>query len=528
MGTDLVARITRKGNAGNGFVLIEAGNAPADAGIALFTDTAGDDFALFMDESDARKIKFATTVVDTDAQRNANTKVTLQQDGKLGIGTTAPSQLLDIASVFTFDATAKVFTILQSAADPANGTGAITLRNSLSTSLVQIAWQHNNGTFISSLGHSNAAGVAGGMYWDIESSTSAGLTISSAPGGTHCQIFSGTANGSGLALFSGNALGNSAANSARLRYTTTGQKSQLSHNGGGYFDVGTYAAALTTGSVLFANASNQIAQDNPGFKYTSASRSLMIGTDAVTANFTGFPLTLSVSSTDIVQYMWNTNTAGFGAIGFLNNARAFKMNLGYGNSASPAPYTDKAFVQSAVDLIFASITGPTQIMQFGFTPGATFVELTNGSGAAASAANTGRFRYTTTGQKAQLSKNTGAYEDIATLATAQTFTKSQNVAAVALTDAVNIATDASLGNTFTVTLTDNRTLANPTNLVAGGIYNWIVSQDAVGGRTLAYGALFKWSGGAAPVITATANAKSSITAIYDGTALLATFTLDYA
>ena len=40
-------------------------------------------------------------------------------------------------------------------------------------------------------------------------------------------------------------------------------------------------------------------------------------------------------------------------------------------------------------------------------------------------------------------------------------------AAVTLTDAATIATDASLGNLFRVTLGGNRTLGNPTNPVDG-------------------------------------------------------------
>ena len=117
---------------------------------------------------------------------------------------------------------------------------------------------------------------------------------------------------------------------------------------------------------------------------------------------------------------------------------------------------------------------------------------------------------------------------MASLATAQTFTKSQNVSAVALTDAANIATDASLGNIFTVTLAGNRTLSNPTNLVSGGVYRWVVTQDATGSRTLAYGTMFKWPGGSAPVLTTTANAVDTIEAVFNGTNLMATFALNHS
>ena len=103
---------------------------------------------------------------------------------------------------------------------------------------------------------------------------------------------------------------------------------------------------------------------------------------------------------------------------------------------------------------------------------------------------------------------------VALLADANVFTKAQTVTPVTLTDAATIATDASLSNTFTVTLGGNRTLANPTNLQDGVILNWFVKQDGTGSRTLAYGSNFKWPGGSAPTLTTTANATDMITGQY--------------
>ena len=102
----------------------------------------------------------------------------------------------------------------------------------------------------------------------------------------------------------------------------------------------------------------------------------------------------------------------------------------------------------------------------------------------------------------------------ASLTGGNNFTGAQAVAPVALTDAASIATDASLGNTFYVTLGGNRTLANPTNLKHGGIYNWRVRQDGTGSRTLDYGSKFKWPGGTAPTLTTTASAIDFISGQY--------------
>lgn len=100
------------------------------------------------------------------------------------------------------------------------------------------------------------------------------------------------------------------------------------------------------------------------------------------------------------------------------------------------------------------------------------------------------------------------------LAAANAFTKGQTVTTVALTDGATIATDASLGNHFKVTLGGNRALANPTNLQDGQIINWRVTQDVTGTRTLTFGSMFKWSGGSAPALTSAANSVDYITAQY--------------
>ncbi len=75
-----------------------------------------------------------------------------------------------------------------------------------------------------------------------------------------------------------------------------------------------------------------------------------------------------------------------------------------------------------------------------------------------------------------------------------------------LTDAASIATDCDTGNVHVVTLADNRALANPTNMIAGSTYTWIIKQDSTGSRTLSYGTAFKFNQGTAPTLTTTADA----------------------
>jgi len=92
----------------------------------------------------------------------------------------------------------------------------------------------------------------------------------------------------------------------------------------------------------------------------------------------------------------------------------------------------------------------------------------------------------------------------ATLTAVQTFTAGQRGEVTALTDATSIATNLALSNNFSVTLAGNRTLANPTNIVAGQSGSLFITQDASGSRTLAFGSYFKFVGGTAPVLSTAA------------------------
>lgn len=95
---------------------------------------------------------------------------------------------------------------------------------------------------------------------------------------------------------------------------------------------------------------------------------------------------------------------------------------------------------------------------------------------------------------------------VAGLANTETFTKAQRGAVSALTDGATITPDFAASNNFSVTLGGNRTLANPTNITAGQSGVIVITQDATGNRTLAYGTYWKFSGGSAPTLTTTANA----------------------
>jgi hypothetical protein len=94
--------------------------------------------------------------------------------------------------------------------------------------------------------------------------------------------------------------------------------------------------------------------------------------------------------------------------------------------------------------------------------------------------------------------------------TVNTFTKTQSGSITALSDGANISVDLAANNHFSVTLGGNRTLDNPTNIVAGTSGSFFITQDGTGSRTLSYGSYFDFKAGVAPVLTTTAGAVDRI------------------
>jgi hypothetical protein len=90
---------------------------------------------------------------------------------------------------------------------------------------------------------------------------------------------------------------------------------------------------------------------------------------------------------------------------------------------------------------------------------------------------------------------------------------------VALTDAATIATDASLGSQFRVTLGGNRTLGNPTNPANGMVATWELIQDGTGSRTLALDTAFALGTTiSSTTLTTTVSKRDFLTAVYNSTA----------
>jgi hypothetical protein len=102
--------------------------------------------------------------------------------------------------------------------------------------------------------------------------------------------------------------------------------------------------------------------------------------------------------------------------------------------------------------------------------------------------------------------------------TVNVFTKNQSVLPVALTStSASIAVDASLSNSFTHTLTEDTTLANPTNLTDGMQIMFRFKQHASSAKTLAFGSKYKFDDGATPTIPVAVGTKTIMACYYDAT-----------
>lgn len=101
--------------------------------------------------------------------------------------------------------------------------------------------------------------------------------------------------------------------------------------------------------------------------------------------------------------------------------------------------------------------------------------------------------------------------------TLNVYQKAQVITPVVVASATGTYTpDASYCN-FQLTLTGNLTLANPTNLQKGQVFNFCLDQDATGGRTITLGSM--WNFGGTPNWLTTGSAQNFFSGYYDGTTI---------
>lgn len=101
----------------------------------------------------------------------------------------------------------------------------------------------------------------------------------------------------------------------------------------------------------------------------------------------------------------------------------------------------------------------------------------------------------------EFNKLVGITGTLAQLESAQLYTSQQNFTIATLADGPNIAWDLVTQQVAQVTLAGNRTLDNPTNIVAGGTYLLFVIQDGTGSRTLTFASNYSFGDEGAPTLS---------------------------
>ena len=117
--------------------------------------------------------------------------------------------------------------------------------------------------------------------------------------------------------------------------------------------------------------------------------------------------------------------------------------------------------------------------------------------------------------------------DTAKTDTAQTFTAAQRATITTLTPGTTVTPDFSASNNFGLTLGQNTTIANPTNLVAGQSGSIFLVQGSTG-YTGAWGSYWDFTTGTAPTLSAASKVDRVDYIVRSTTSIHAVFTADYS
>ena len=122
----------------------------------------------------------------------------------------------------------------------------------------------------------------------------------------------------------------------------------------------------------------------------------------------------------------------------------------------------------------------------------------------------------------------GAKHLVAVLDKSQVFRKPQIIQPVILPFSSTVSVDASLSDTFDISLTDNITLQNPTNLRNGQILRFRCTEDNTGTRVVSYDTLYDFGSAGTPTTPISANKMNIVTCISDGLGLACSIQTGYS
>lgn len=212
--TDTKLEIFRVGHCVTSIITL---TAASDAVLILGTSSPGDN-AIFTDESDGLKFKFATGDVSTDAARNTSTRMTIHQTGQVSIGETTLDALHQLSVV-----------------QAASGSECIKIKTTAANGFSDMVWFDSAGVEKGGIGYANASAASfpsknffyspGAVDWVMGDGT------------TTWFRWYATTNSVGFEIANGSAGAVSASGTAKLRYNSGTDKLQVSKNGAAYVDI---------------------------------------------------------------------------------------------------------------------------------------------------------------------------------------------------------------------------------------------------------------------------------------------------
>ena len=127
------------------------------------------------------------------------------------------------------------------------------------------------------------------------------------------------------------------------------------------------------------------------------------------------------------------------------------------------------------------------------------------------------------------STQTLTVDSLAKTDTSQVFTAAQRGTITTLTSGATVTPNFAASNNYSLTLDQNLTIANPSDLTAGQSGSIFLVQDGTGSRTASWGSYWDFAGGTAPTLTTTASAVDRVDyVVRSSTSIHAVATLNYS